>query len=165
MTERTTSWLCVGLVALIASLEPALAHAQSPLASGELEILGAQLVVSPADQTVPKNQATALTVQLVDAADSFSALPIAGLGALFVKGTLTGPGVDAPRELSIDISTPPANGAGLLPIPPLVVTGNYVVDDLRVEPLEGRSSERSRVGVQSQGIQGRSDVRTQREAA
>jgi hypothetical protein len=106
MTQRTTRWLRVGLVALIASLEPALSHAQSPIASGELDILGAQLAVSPADQTVPKNQATALTVQLVDAADSFSALPIAGLGTLFVNGTLTGPGIVTPRELSIDISTP-----------------------------------------------------------
>lgn len=52
MIRRRTSWLTVAAVLLL----PALATAQPPLASGELRILGAQLVVSPAKRPAPKNQ-------------------------------------------------------------------------------------------------------------
>jgi hypothetical protein len=42
-----------------------------------LKVLGAQLIVSPADQTVPKQQATAL--QLAAGADAEQPIPLAGI--------------------------------------------------------------------------------------
>jgi hypothetical protein len=55
MRRRATCWASVAAAML---LWPALAYAQQPLASGQLRILGAQRAVSPASQTVPKNQAS-----------------------------------------------------------------------------------------------------------
>jgi hypothetical protein len=58
MKRGMTSCAVMAATALLAVGHAATAVAQGPLASGELRIVGVKLVVSPANQTVPKNQAT-----------------------------------------------------------------------------------------------------------
>lgn len=59
---------------------PAVTHVRPNLGSGELRIAGVQVVVSPATQTVPRDQATGLTVTL-----EAPALPAALLGTFTVN--------------------------------------------------------------------------------
>jgi hypothetical protein len=116
---------------------PALAHAQPHLGTGELRIAGLQLAASPASQTVPRNQATGLAVQLEDPAEpgeAMAAVPAALLGTFVVKGDLSGPGLAEPLELSVGFDASPA---AILPIPPLLRVGNYVLDNLRLESTSG----------------------------
>jgi hypothetical protein len=123
---------------LVLALLPALAAAQAPLGSGELQILGARLTVLPATQTVPRNQATGLATALVDPTNPATSLSVLGLDGLLVKGEFSGPGIgrteDGSGEARVTISTPVGQ---LLPIPPLLLAGNYVVDNLRLEDPTG----------------------------
>jgi hypothetical protein len=127
-------------------LWPALALAQqTPLASGELLIQGVELVVSPASQTVPKNQATGLTTALVDPSNPTASVSDPSLTSLVVKGELSGPGIcqgaqagmPAPPCAATGVMTLSAPAGQLLPIPALLATGNYVVDNLRLEQCTG----------------------------
>jgi hypothetical protein len=126
------------LVLAAGLLVPALAHAQ-PLASGELRIAGVQLAVSPASQTVPRNQATALQAMLVDPSDPGqpATLPAEFVDGLVVKGELSGPGLAAPQTLSAAFADAEEPGTVLLPVPALLANGNYVVDNLRLEDADG----------------------------
>ncbi len=126
--RRGFGMLCVA-AAMLALGSPAGA-AQDVLASGELRIVGVQLFVAPATQTVPRNQATALTTQLVDSAHPATALTDPSLDDCIVKGELSGPGLDGTQTLS----TRPGDA---LPIPPLLASGTYVVDRLRLERCAG----------------------------
>ena len=138
-TGRTWAVLAAAL------LLPSLASAQSVLGSGELRILGVRLAVSPASQTVPRNQATRLATALIDgSASAPQTLPPSisdpSLANLVVKGELTGPGIgqtgDGSGETGVTISAPVGQ---LLPIPPLLAAGTYVVDNLRLEACTGGS--------------------------
>ena len=113
-------------------LLPAGSHAQTILGSGELHILGAQLTVAPATQTVPRNQATRIDTALTDSQTPPAPVSPALLPGAIVRGTLSGPGLSAPQSLT----APP--GQPLL-IPPLLSAGNYVVDNLRLEDADGRT--------------------------
>jgi hypothetical protein len=91
MRKRGTYRIAIAAALL---LWPALTHAQqTPLASGELRIQGVELVVSPASQTVPKNQATGLTTALVDPTNPTASVADPSLTSLVVKGELSGPGI------------------------------------------------------------------------
>ncbi|MFI5398533.1 MAG: carboxypeptidase regulatory-like domain-containing protein, partial [Candidatus Binatia bacterium] len=124
MRGQRVGWI-LGLTVAV-TLLPVFAHAQSPLASGQLRILGVQLVVSPGSQTVPKNQATALATALVDPLHPTASVSDPSLVNLIVKGELSGPDFATPQTLG-------APAGQLLPIPPLLTVGNYVVDHLRLE--------------------------------
>ena len=135
MKRRPDSGLLSRAILLL--MLPTLAQAQPHLGSGELRIAGVQLVVSPATQTVPRNQATGLTVTIEDPAlpgQPLTALPAALLATFRVKGELSGPGFAAPEPLSVAFGTSPT---AVLPIPPLLAVGNYVVDNLRLEQCTG----------------------------
>jgi hypothetical protein len=129
-----------------ALLLPSLASAQSVLGSGELRILGVKLAVSPATQTVPRNQATGSATALIDGSASASQDPLPpsisdpSLANLVVKGELSGPGIgqteDGSSATGVTISAPVGQ---LLPIPPLLSAGTYVVDNLRLEACTGGS--------------------------
>ena len=143
MRRRATCWASVAAALL---LWPALALAQqTPLASGELLIQGVELVVSPASQTVPKNQATGLTTALVDPSNPTASVSDPSLTSLVVKGELSGPGIcqgaqagmPAPPCAATGVMTLSAPAGQLLPIPALLATGNYVVDNLRLEQCTG----------------------------
>lgn len=103
---------------------------QKPLGSGELRIVGAQLAVSPPHQTVPRNQETGLSTALVDPSNPTASVSDPSLVGLVVKGELSGPDFATPQLLS-------APAGQLLPIPPLLSVGNYVVDHLRLEQCTG----------------------------
>src|SRR5574340_574466 len=92
-------WVVVGAVLALIYDSPSLG--QAPLASGELRILGVQLVVSPAAQTVPKNQATGLDTALVDPSNPTASVTDPSLANLVVKGTLSGPAVGALDALPV----------------------------------------------------------------
>ncbi|MBI1817099.1 MAG: Ig-like domain-containing protein [Deltaproteobacteria bacterium] len=135
---KTHSAQMVAAIALIAWL-PSASFAQSVLASGELKIIGAQLQVSPATQTVPKNQASGLLTRLVDPANPDAAVSDPALDGLVVKGELSGPGIGSQAETpapigTVTLSTIPGQ---ILRIPPLLTVGNYVVDNLRLEDEHG----------------------------
>lgn len=121
-----TAWWVVALVALLAAAQAEPAIAQTPLASGQLSILGVQLVVSPASQMVPKNQATGLTTALVDPTNPTASVADPSLTGLVVKGELSGPSLDTlplPAGATRDergIITLSAPAGQLLPIPPLL---------------------------------------------
>lgn len=123
------------MTALLALL-PAPAYAQSLLASGQLRLLGVQLAVSPASQTAPKNQATGLTTALVDPANPTASVSDPSLVGLVVKGELSGRGggEQGSGAGSITLRAPAGQ---LLPIPPQLTTGRYVVDRLRLEDANG----------------------------
>jgi hypothetical protein len=133
--------LIIAAMALLAVGYATAAVGQTPLASGELLIQGVELVVSPAHQTPPKNQATGLTTALVDPANPKASVADPSLTSLVVKGELSGPGIcqgtqagtPAPPCVATGVMTLSAPAGQLLPIPPLLVTGNYVVDNLRLE--------------------------------
>jgi hypothetical protein len=127
MSKKGTYRIVIGAALL---LWAALAQAQqTSLASGELRIQGVELVVSPASQTVPKNQATGLNTALVDPTNPTASVAAPGLSGLVVKGELSGPGIgktgDGSSETGVITLSAPAGD--LLPIPALLATGNYVV--------------------------------------
>jgi len=125
------------LIAAMAPLAVGYATAavgETPLASGQLSILGVELVVSPANQTVPKNQATGLKTALVDPANPTASVADPSLVNLVVKGELSGPSLDTlplPAGATRDewgIITLSALAGQILPIPALLAVGNYVVE-------------------------------------
>ena len=119
------------LIAAVAFLlVPVRACAQAVLASGELQIRGVRLALSPATQTVPRNQATGLATALVDPTNPVETVADPSISNLPVKGALSGPGLATPQTLS-------ATAGEVLPIPPLLTAGNYVVDNLRLEDANG----------------------------
>jgi hypothetical protein len=141
-------------MALLAVGYATAAVGQTPLASGQLRILGVQLVVcgqstcspsGPATQTVPKNQATGFRTALVDPANPTPSVADPSLTSLVVKGELSGPGIcqgaqagtPAPPCAATGVITLSTPAGQLLPIPALLATGNYVVDDLRLEDGNG----------------------------
>ncbi|MFQ5665123.1 MAG: Ig-like domain-containing protein [Candidatus Binatia bacterium] len=129
------------LAAALLLLPPASCPGQESLGRGELRILGIQLSVDPAAQTVPRNQPTALVGTLVDPSNAGAPLPPLSaelLGSLTVKGELSGPGLAAPQTLSATFGAQPAALSLLVPVPALVATGNYVIDHLRLEDASGR---------------------------
>jgi len=134
MTQWMNRWLIVMAVFTGAYLRAA--AGQMPLASGQLRILGVQLVVSPASQTVPKNQATGLTTALVDPANPTASVSDPSLAGLVVKGELSGPGI-GDQGSGVGSVTLSAPAGQLMPISPLLATGNYVVDNLRLEDGQG----------------------------
>jgi hypothetical protein len=120
----------MGLILPGLVLLPALAWAQTPLASTELQILGVRLTVLPAAQTVPRNQVTGLATALVDPANPSATVSDPSVGSLIVRGELRGPGLSAPLALQ--------GAAGqVLAIPPLLTVGSYVIDTLRLEDTSG----------------------------
>jgi hypothetical protein len=133
MRRKTTQWAARPAIQLLAVLVPFVAHAQSPLGSGQFRILGAQLAVSPASQTVPKNQATGVTVSLVHPSHPAAVVATAGLGQLTVKGELSGPGLDQAQTVAVALSDQPSAVSTVLPIPALLAVGNYVLDNIRLE--------------------------------
>ena len=131
---RTVWWLtALGALLTASYVEPTIA--QAPVASGELRIVGVELAVSPASQSVPKNQATGLTTALVDPGNPTASVADPTLVNLVVKGELSGPGIGQTGDGSsaTGVMTLSAPAGQLLPIPPLLSVGNYVVDNLRLE--------------------------------
>ena len=108
-------------------------------------LLGLSLRADPPTQVVPRNTATGIRIELAfsnlnaDAEGLLSLLP----SGLQVVAELVGPGI-APQELR----GPPG---GILPVPPLVARGLYLVRDIRLErngeffsaSVAGRGHDRS----------------------
>ena len=119
------------MVACLVATLPTLAHAQAPLASGLLRILGARLTVQvPAN--VPINTPFSLPTQLVDGdGHPLAAGAVFAAGTVFVRGDLSGVGLDAAVPLD---SVAPGSP---LAIPALTRAGNYVVDHLRLTDILG----------------------------
>ena len=98
------------------------------LTSFDLHLLGLSARPEPESQIVPRNTPTGLNIALdfggssADPAQMLALLP----SGLEVAAELVGPGIDAPIQL---------RGAPgeLLPIPPLVSRGMYLVRDIRLE--------------------------------
>ncbi|HIJ94565.1 MAG TPA: hypothetical protein HPP94_02280 [Desulfuromonadales bacterium] len=95
------------------------------LAHEDIILYGMGLKVEPARQVVPKNIAT-----IVSSYTQVPTLPNAEIPPLaadaLVKGTLRGPGLETPLELTARANTP-------FNIPPLTVPGIYSLDNIRLE--------------------------------
>jgi hypothetical protein len=113
------------LIACICTLGTASADEGRFLAHEDIVLYGMGLTVEPARQVVPKNIAT-----IVSAYMQVPALPAGEISPLaadaLVKGTLRGPGLDTPLELTAKANTP-------FNIPPLTVPGMYSLDNIRLE--------------------------------
>ncbi len=96
------------------------------LAREDIVLLGLGLTVTPAHQTVPKDIATIVSTFL-GAANQPGSLPPFGPDAV-IKGTLRGPSLPAPLELSIS-----PGSTALFNIPPLSVPGIHTLDNIRLE--------------------------------
>jgi hypothetical protein len=101
---------------------------EETLAEFDFVLLGLTVEPDPPSQVVPRNTATGIRIELAfsdvnaDAAALLSLLP----PGIEVAAELVGPGIEDPVELR----GPPG---GLLPIPPLVTKGVYLVRDIRLE--------------------------------
>ena len=127
MSRGLTTWTAAALTLLART-----ATAQQPLGSGQLTIVGVQLIIDARDvaQTVPRNQATGLRTALVDPTDPAVSVTGPGLDSLIVTGELSGPGLPEPQTLT-------AAAGELLAIPALLTAGSYVIDNLRLEDAAG----------------------------
>lgn len=95
------------------------------LAHEDIILYGMGLKVEPARQVVPKNIATIVSAYLQVPTLPAAEIPMLAADAL-VKGTLRGPGLEMPLELSAKANTP-------FNIPPLTVPGMYSLDNIRLE--------------------------------
>jgi hypothetical protein len=115
--------LCILLTGLLAN--DSHAYEGRYLAHEDIILYGMGLKVEPAKQVVPKNIATIVSAYL-----QVPTLPPGEISPLaedaLVKGTLRGPGLETPLELSAKANTP-------FNIPPLTVPGMYSLDNIRLE--------------------------------
>src|SRR5882724_4194731 len=111
-----------GLVMLVLALAPAAAHAADlpVLAREQILIVPVGLQTSPAQQTVPKNTATAVNTLVAGGAGA-AVLPADAL----VFAQLRGPAFGSPIVLT-------ARPNESLAIPPLALTGLYVLENIRL---------------------------------
>src|SRR5438093_714591 len=125
---------CLAVVSLVVCLHGTArevdAQSLSPvLARGQIIITGAALRASPEHQTVPRNIATSVSVQLVTTAnpsDSSSPDPSTLIPAdALVFADLRGPAFGAPVTLVARLNEP-------IKIQPLAITGIYVVENIRL---------------------------------
>ena len=104
------------------------ARAQQPerfLGHEEIRLLGLGLRVEPAQQTVPKGIATIVSTFLqLPAPKAGDVSPFAP--GTVMKGTLRGPSLTAPLELTASPNSP-------FTIPPLTVPGTHTLDGIRLE--------------------------------
>ena len=110
-----------------AAVIPALAQGYEGrfLAQDDIILYGMQLTAAPAKQTVPKNIATIVSTYLQVPTLPPGQIPPLAPDAT-VKGTLRGPGLETPLELSVPANSP-------FNIPPLTVPGSYTLDGIRLE--------------------------------
>src|SRR5205823_2614762 len=124
-TTRTIAALLVGCAAIFLT-RATLVEAQTPdvpvLAREQILIVPVALQASPAQQTVPKNTATAVNTLLAQPAGAgASLLPADAL----VFAQLRGPAFGSPIPLTARPNEP-------LAIPPLALTGLYILDNIRL---------------------------------
>jgi hypothetical protein len=100
------------------------ANAPAQLASDRIRILGVSLEVSPPSLTAPRNVPILLNTALVDG-DGADVSARADVSGARVLARLSGPGVDGVQTLE-------AAPGERLEIAPLLVAGNYVVEDVRL---------------------------------
>ena len=112
--------LCAASITNAASTE----EPEDVRAREQILIVGLGLQVSPAHQTVPKNTATAVNTAMAQASPEAIELPGIPPDAL-VLAELRGPAFSAPVMLSARPNEPMA-------IPPLALSGLYVLDDIRL---------------------------------
>src|SRR5574341_1749883 len=117
-------WLTLGVV--LAALAPARALAR-PLTSSTLNVVGVEVQVGPATQSVPKGLTSTVTTQLVTPAATILLESILGLlpQGLTVKGELSGPAFATPVTLSAPAGQP-------LTLPTLPLLGTYTLTNLRL---------------------------------
>jgi len=92
---------------------------EDPIASGEITVMGVNLEINPAQQTVPVNTET--VVNTVFAVDNPGVLE-----GMVVKGTLRGPGING----SITLTTLPNHPFA---IPGFPAKGTYTLEDVHLE--------------------------------
>ena len=130
-TPLRRSLACAFLAAIALTLPAGPAHAaprDDGLTSFELRLLGLSARPEPEAQVVPRNTPTGIHVALDFGGSSASAdamLALLPVG-LEIAAELVGPGIDTPIQLR-------GRPGELLPIPPLVQRGNYLVRDIRLE--------------------------------
>ena len=114
------------LAVLCITAIPLSAFGQSDRFLGKEDILvyGLGLRVEPVTQTVPKDIATIVSTYL-QAPQMPQGLPPFAPDAV-VKGTLRGPGLTSPLDLSVQPNSP-------FNIPPLTVAGVYTLENIRLE--------------------------------
>ncbi|MFZ4856964.1 MAG: carboxypeptidase regulatory-like domain-containing protein [Desulfuromonadaceae bacterium] len=124
LLKRAVS-ICLLVVSLVMSVgESAAANARF-LAHEDIILYGMGLKVEPARQVVPKNIATIVSTYMQVPTLPTAEIPPLAADAL-VKGTLRGPGLQTPLELSATANSP-------FNIPPLTVPGIYSLDNIRLE--------------------------------
>ncbi len=113
---RTTTIL--GWMILLAALVQPIFAEETPLATGDLLVLGASLEVAPAEMTVP----VGIPSQVQTVFSAAQATPPAGMLA---RATLTGPGLNG----AVQLTTLPGHPFTL---PGMPVSGTYSLDDIRI---------------------------------
>ncbi|HRJ40425.1 MAG TPA: carboxypeptidase regulatory-like domain-containing protein, partial [Caldilineaceae bacterium] len=113
---------------LLASVSPLFAQTAAPpdpLTQETIYVLGAQLLPDPIHQTVPKNTATGIRMNVVASDPSVGGLPELPADAV-VRASMRGPAF----QKAIELTGLPGR---LLMIPPIPLKGLYVVENIRIE--------------------------------
>jgi len=112
------------IAALLLALLPAYSATAAPLASDQIRILGVSLEIAPETLTAPRNVPILLNTALVDG-DGNDVSKRAEYDGTLVRAELSGPGVDGVQTLEAEPGDPLAIG-------PLLLVGNYVVENIRL---------------------------------
>ncbi len=112
------------LAALLLLTSTGITRAQE-IAPQTLYVVGATLLPTPGHQTVPKNTATGVLMQIVSSEATVGALPSLPADAI-VRARLRGPAF----QTAVELSGKPGEA---LMIPPIPLKGLYVVEDIRIE--------------------------------
>ncbi|MFZ1756163.1 MAG: carboxypeptidase regulatory-like domain-containing protein, partial [Caldilineaceae bacterium] len=126
LTFHVSRFLLV-LIFIVSSISPAFAQSITPppLTQETIYVLGAQLLPDPIHQTVPKNTATGIRMDVVASDPSVGGLPELPADAV-VRASMRGPAF----QQAIELTGLPGQ---LLMIPPIPLKGLYVVENIRVE--------------------------------
>jgi hypothetical protein len=131
--RRVIRCLCILGVALWSV--NAVASRLPQIGSFDISVLGLAATVEPLEPTVPKNIASGVRVVVKSGDRTLTAEEVAAhVGGPFeVHGELSGPGLD--RAITLPErgpSDPPPVDPLLLPIPPLTVSGDYPLSNIRI---------------------------------
>ena len=134
LSNRTTFHNLIFLL-LVVSAWPVQASTGTPLGSGQLQVSGTQLTVSPESQTVPQRTPT----EIATSWEGDGPVVGTGGGLYRVLGDLSGPEIDGVLVLETEPGRP-------FRIPGLGLEGQYALDNIRLvqgEEIIGYASPRS----------------------